>query len=99
MTGAARHHPRRQAFRRCNAYGASWLRPPCCGEQKLRRRIVEADLGPVRYLVALIGASDEPVLRYFILAEALLVRGGARCRHLRGAASEPLGPYRVTVTA
>ncbi len=76
MTGAARHHPRRQAFRRCNAYGASWLRPPCCGEQKLRRRIVEADLGPVRYLVALIGASDEPVLRYFILAEALLVRGG-----------------------
>ena len=46
MTGAARHHPRRQAFRRCNAYGASWLRPPCCGEQKLRRRIVEADLGP-----------------------------------------------------
>jgi hypothetical protein len=37
------------------------------------RRIVEADLGPVRYLAALFGASDENVMRWFILVVALLL--------------------------
>jgi hypothetical protein len=37
------------------------------------RRSVEADLGPVRYLATLIGANDQDVLRYFILAVALLL--------------------------
>jgi hypothetical protein len=37
------------------------------------RRIVEADLGPVRYLAALLGASDEDVMRWFILVVALLL--------------------------
>lgn len=37
------------------------------------RRIVEADLGPVRYLAALIGAEDETVMRWFILMVALLL--------------------------
>jgi hypothetical protein len=37
------------------------------------RRIVEADLGPVRYLATLIGAGDQDVLRYFILVVALLL--------------------------
>ena len=39
------------------------------GEQ----RTVEADLGPVRYLAALIGFGDEQVLRCFILIVALLL--------------------------
>jgi hypothetical protein len=37
------------------------------------RRQVEADLGPVRYLAILLGADAESVLRYFILAVALLL--------------------------
>ncbi len=37
------------------------------------RRKVEADLGPVRYLAALLGADSEAVLRMFILAIALLL--------------------------
>jgi hypothetical protein len=37
------------------------------------RRIVEADLGPVRYLAALLGATDENVMRWFILVVALLL--------------------------
>ncbi len=37
------------------------------------RRTVEADLGPVRYLATLLGASDEAVLRYFILVVSLLL--------------------------
>jgi hypothetical protein len=32
------------------------------------RRVVEADLGPVRYLATLLGAGDQDVLRWFILA-------------------------------
>jgi hypothetical protein len=35
--------------------------------------VVEADLGPVRYLAQLLGASDEHVMRWFILAVALLL--------------------------
>jgi hypothetical protein len=37
------------------------------------RRKVEADLGPVRYLAALLGAGDQDVLRWFILVVALLL--------------------------
>jgi hypothetical protein len=37
------------------------------------RRTVEADLGPVRYLAALIGADSETALRWFVLAVALLL--------------------------
>jgi hypothetical protein len=37
------------------------------------RRVVEADLGPVRYLATLIGAGDQDVLRWFILVVALLL--------------------------
>jgi len=37
------------------------------------RRVAEADLGPVRYLATLIGAGDQDVLRWFILAVALLL--------------------------
>jgi hypothetical protein len=37
------------------------------------RRQAEADLGPVRYLVTLIGSTDEATMRWFILAVALLL--------------------------
>jgi len=37
------------------------------------RRKVEADLGPIRYLAALLGANDQDVLRWFILVVALLL--------------------------
>jgi len=36
-------------------------------------KAVEADNGPVRYLSQLIGAPDEQVMRWFILAVALLL--------------------------
>jgi hypothetical protein len=38
-----------------------------------QRKVVEADLGPVRYLATLIGAANETVLRWFILVVALLL--------------------------
>jgi hypothetical protein len=37
------------------------------------RRTVEADLGPVKYLAALLGQADEVVLRWFILVVELLL--------------------------
>jgi hypothetical protein len=37
------------------------------------RQLVEADLGPVRYLETLLGAGDQDVLRYFILVVAMLL--------------------------
>jgi hypothetical protein len=37
------------------------------------REVVEADLGPVRYLATLLGAGDQDVLRWFILVVALLL--------------------------
>jgi hypothetical protein len=37
------------------------------------RRVIEADLGPVRYLATLLGAGDQDVLRWFILVVALLL--------------------------
>jgi hypothetical protein len=36
-------------------------------------RVVEADLGPVRYLATLLGAGDQDVLCWFILIVALLL--------------------------
>jgi hypothetical protein len=41
------------------------------------RRTAEADLAPVRYLATLLGADDEAVLRWFILAVALLLDAAA----------------------
>jgi hypothetical protein len=38
-----------------------------------QRRVVEADMGPIRYLAILLGAADEDVLRWFILVAALLL--------------------------
>jgi hypothetical protein len=37
------------------------------------RRVVEADLGPVRYLATLLGADSETALRWFVLVVALLL--------------------------
>jgi hypothetical protein len=37
------------------------------------RRMVEADLGPVRYLATLLGAGDQDVMRWFIFVVALLL--------------------------
>jgi hypothetical protein len=37
------------------------------------RKAVEADLGPVRYLATLVGATDEATMRWFILVVALLL--------------------------
>jgi hypothetical protein len=42
-------------------------------EAEGHRKVVEADLGPVRYLAALLGATDENVMRWFILVVALLL--------------------------
>jgi hypothetical protein len=39
----------------------------------VERRKVEADLAPVRYLAALLGAGSQDVLRWFILVVALLL--------------------------
>ena len=41
------------------------------------RQRVEADLGPVRYLAALIGTTDETTMRSFILIVALLLAPAA----------------------
>jgi hypothetical protein len=38
-----------------------------------QRRVVEADMGPIRYLALLLRAADEDVLRWFILVVALLL--------------------------
>jgi hypothetical protein len=37
------------------------------------RKAVEADLGPVRYLATLLGATDETTMRWFILVVAMVV--------------------------
>jgi hypothetical protein len=37
------------------------------------KKVVEADLGPVRYLATLLGANDVDVLLYFVLVLALLL--------------------------
>jgi hypothetical protein len=38
-----------------------------------QRKVAEADLGPVRYLAALLGADSETALRWFVLVVALLL--------------------------
>ena len=38
-----------------------------------RKRPVEVDLGPVRYLTTLLGGTDEQSMRWFILVVALLL--------------------------
>jgi hypothetical protein len=38
-----------------------------------QRRIVGADLGPVRYLASLLGADSETAMRWFVLVVALLL--------------------------
>src|SRR5262249_16444319 len=55
------------------------------------RRVVEADLGPVRYLATLIGAGDQDVLRWFILVVSLLLDPAAVLL-LLAAASAGRGP-------
>jgi hypothetical protein len=40
------------------------------------RKVTEADLGPIRYLAALLGAGDQDVLRYFILVVSINSRPG-----------------------
>jgi hypothetical protein len=37
------------------------------------RKVVEADLGPVRYLATLLGSTDEQTMRWFVLIVALLL--------------------------
>jgi hypothetical protein len=52
------------------------------------RRMVEADLGPVKYLTALLGAEDDAVMRWFILAVALLLDPAAALLLLASARRE-----------
>ncbi len=54
------------------------------------RRTVEADLGPVRYLAALLGEADEVVLRWFILVVALLLDPAAVLLLLAATRAGPL---------
>jgi hypothetical protein len=54
------------------------------------RRKVEVDLGPVRYLATLIGAGDQDVLRWFILAIALLLDPAALLLLLAATRAAPL---------
>jgi hypothetical protein len=39
----------------------------------VERKVVEADLGPVRYLATLVGANSETAMRWFVLVVALLL--------------------------
>jgi hypothetical protein len=54
------------------------------------RRMVEADLGPVKYLAALLGQADEVVLRWFILVVALLLDPAAVLLLLAATRAGPL---------
>ncbi len=47
--------------------------PPNEAASVAERRKADADLGPLKYLAALLGADDEEVLRWFILGVALLL--------------------------
>jgi hypothetical protein len=55
------------------------------------RKQVEADLGPVRYLAALIGTTDNETMRCFILAVALLLDPAAVLLLLAAARISPRG--------
>ncbi len=54
------------------------------------RRTVKADLGPVRYLAALLGQADEVALRWFILVVALLLDPAAVLLLLAATRAGPL---------
>ncbi len=54
------------------------------------RRKVEADLGPIKYLATLIGAADQDVLRWFILAVAVLLDPAAVLLLLAATRARPL---------
>jgi hypothetical protein len=43
------------------------------GEDRRRRKVADADLGPLRYLATLLGAGDQDVLRPFILVVTTLL--------------------------
>jgi hypothetical protein len=60
------------AQRTTEAKALAWLRVEKASVEG-QRKVVEADLGPVRYLATLIGAGDQDVLRWFILVVALLL--------------------------
>jgi hypothetical protein len=53
------------------------------------RKVVEADLGPVRYLATLLGAGDQDVLRWFILVVALLLDPAAVLLLLAASSAKP----------
>jgi hypothetical protein len=63
------------------------------------RRTVEAHLGPVRYLATLLGASDEGVLCWFILAMALLLDPAAVLLVLAATRSDELQSRRPSESA
>jgi hypothetical protein len=54
-----------------------------------RRKVAEADLGPVHYLAVLLRAADQDVLRYFILVVALLLDPAAVLLLLAAASVRP----------
>jgi hypothetical protein len=54
------------------------------------RRKIESELGPVRYISALIGAADETVMRWFILAVALILDPAAVVLLLAASRPDPL---------
>jgi hypothetical protein len=53
------------------------------------RKVVEADLGPVRYLATLLGAGDQDGLRWFILVVALLLDPAAVLLLLAASSAKP----------
>jgi hypothetical protein len=62
------------------------------------RKVVEADLGPVRYLATLLGAGDQDVLRWFILVVALLLDPAAVLLLLAAASAKAFCPPSRPVT-
>jgi hypothetical protein len=54
-----------------------------------QRKVAEADMGPIRFLAALIGADNETVLRWFILVVALLLDPAAVLLLLAAAKTRP----------
>jgi hypothetical protein len=55
-----------------------------------KRRVVEADLGPVKNFATLLGQADEVVLRWFILVVALLLDPAAVLLLLSATRAGPL---------
>jgi hypothetical protein len=61
------------------------------------RRKVESDLGPVRYISALIGIPAETVMRWFILAVAFILDPAAVVLLLAASRPDPLAVRRHTI--